>query len=111
MPRSTPECDWKYAKTVHDALLASLCARINARSAAILEGSSGSEHEKYLKLYRHIHKSDQIIGECFNGFRRSTLLTQLAAMQKHGILTPNYVEHLSPQTQASLAILEEMRNG
>ena len=68
-----PEKDWKYLRTIHDEMLAALCGRINAESAAILAAKGPSEHEKYLKLFRHVHDSDDIVAACFNDWSRSRI--------------------------------------
>ena len=86
MARSTPERDWKYMRKIHDDLLVRLCERINKKSIAILKEGIGSEHEKYLKLYKHIQNSDRIIADCFNDWRRSTLIMKLTAIQHHDLL-------------------------
>ena len=65
------ESDWKYLRKIEADLLATLCNRINTKSQKILNEGSLSEHEKYLNLYRHIKKSDKIIADCFNDWRRS----------------------------------------
>ena len=108
MSRSTPERDWKYIRLVHDGLLAALCERINRQSSAILTDGDGSEHEKYLTLYRHIQDSDQIIADCFNDLKRSNLLMKLSALQYHGILKPEHIEELSPETQGRLQALKQL---
>jgi hypothetical protein len=108
MSRSTPEHDWKYMRSVHDDFLAALCKRINNQSTALLADSVGSEHEKYLALYRHIQDSDQIIGECFNDLKRSNLFMKLGALQHHAILKPAHIEQLSPETQERLNALKQL---
>jgi hypothetical protein len=108
MSKSTPERDWKYTRSIHDGLLAALCERINNQSADLLADFAGSEHEKYLALYRHVQDSDEIIGECFNDLKRSNLLFKLAALQRHGILAPEHIEHLSPETQERLRVLKQL---
>ena len=109
MTESNSESDWKYVRTIHDDLLASLCERINGQSGAILEKEDGSQHKKYLKLCRHIQDSDQIIGRCFNDLRRSTLLMKLAAQQEHGILTEKHLKRFSAETQQRLKVLKELQ--
>ena len=108
--RSTPEHDWKYMRSVHDALLAALCARINTQSASILAELAGSEHEKYLSLYRHIQDSDKIIADCFNDLRRSNLMMKLNALQYHGILKDEHISQLSSETQERLQALKELND-
>ena len=108
MSRSTPERDWKYIRSVHDDLLATLRERINQQSAALLASFDGTEHEKYLRLYRHIQDSDEIIALCFNALKRSNLIIKLAALQHHGILTPKHIENLSQETQEKLQALKQV---
>ena len=98
-------------RSVHDALLAALCKRINSLSTTLLTDFVGSEHEKYLAHYRHIQDSDQIIGECFNDLKRSNLLMKLGALQHHGILKPEHIEQLSPETQERLNALKQLNKG
>ena len=42
-------------------MLSMLCGRINEQSKDILNDQSESEHEKYLKMYDYIKKSDKIV--------------------------------------------------
>ena len=109
MAGSTPECDWKYMRTIHDELLECLCKRINRQSAAILEQEDCSQHEQYLTLYRHIQDSDQIIADCFNDLKRSNLIIKLAALLQQGILTPEHLGMLSPETEQKLIALKELQ--
>jgi hypothetical protein len=60
MPGTLPERDWKYLRGIEKDLLSELCRRINRRAVEIIQAESGSEHEKYLALYRHIKESDII---------------------------------------------------
>ena len=108
MSRTTPERDWKYTRSVHDDLLAELCERINKQSVDLLANFVGSEHERYLTLYRHIQDSDQTIGDCFNDLKRSNLIMKLAALQHHGILTAEHIDNLSQETQERLQALKQL---
>ncbi|WP_045210498.1 hypothetical protein [Desulfonatronovibrio magnus] len=105
MTFSPPERDWKYILKIKNDLLASLCTRINHESMDILREGKGSEYDRYRALYRHIEKSDRIIGDCFNDFKRSNLLMKLIHLQFHQILKDEHVANLSPETRAKLEAL------
>ena len=108
MAGSIPEHDWKYMKKIKDDLLAILCQRINRRSVVILNEDKGSEYEKYLKHYEHVKNSDRIVAECFNDWRRSTLILKLIALQHHELMTEEQVEQLSGDTQQKLKAFKEL---
>ena len=102
-----PERDWKFMRKIQPDLLSQLCERINKKSVALLAGE-GSEQDKYLKLYKHIMKSNKIIADCFDDWRRSNLELKLAYLQRHVLLTPDTMLHLSEEMQKSLKVLQEM---
>ena len=102
-----PERDWKYMKKVKEDLIATLCEQINRQAMDILKSEADSEHERYGRLYRYVQESDDIVADCFDDWRRSTLLMKLAALQRHGLLTSNHMEHLSEETQNRLKALKE----
>ena len=103
-----PERDWKYMKKVKEDLLATLCEQINGQAMDILKSEANSEHERHGRLYRHVQESDDIVAECFDDWRRSTLLMKLVALQRHGLLTSDYMQHLSEETQKRLKALKEL---
>ncbi len=102
MARSIPERDWKLMKKIKDDLIAGLCERINKQSIAILNKDHGSEHEKYGKLYKHVRNSDNIIADCFDDWRRSSLMMKLVALQRNDLLAQKHFEQLSEGTQEIL---------
>lgn len=106
MASPAPERDWKYMKKVKEELLADLCKQINGQAMDILKSEANSERERYGRLYRHVHGSDGIIADCFDDWRRSTLLMKLIALQRHGLLTPDHMQNLSEETQKRLKALE-----
>ena len=69
-------------RKVKDELLGALAERINRKSLTILRDQGQPDIEKYRKLYKHIHDSDDIIARCFDDWRRSTLWMRLLAMQR-----------------------------
>ena len=89
------------------ALLEVLCARINARTAEILREESLSQHERYLKVYQHLEKSDRIVADCFNDWKRSALWLRILFLLKHELLSAEQYEGLSEETRARIAIFRQ----
>jgi hypothetical protein len=99
MTGSISENDWNYLRSMHDELLASLCRRINEKTIEILRSKNKTDHDKYLKAFRHIQDSDDIVAECFNDWRRSTIGQKLISMQRHKLLTESHLQHLSDKAR------------
>lgn len=77
------ERDWKYLRSIHDEMLASLCSRINQNAADIAKAPGKDEHVKYLRLYKYMQDADDIIAECFNDWRRSTIVRRAVSLRSH----------------------------
>jgi len=93
-----PERDWKFLRSIQEELLATLCGRINRKSAEILRDARRSETEKYRELYQHVRDSDRIVADCFDDWRRSNLWLKLGQLCKHELLTPDHLTRLSEDT-------------
>ena len=102
------ERDWKYMRTIHDEMLHALCARINKRASGIVTSGADDPHKLYLKLYKHIETSDDIIGECFNDWKRSRISAKIIALRVHKLMSDSHVEGLSDSAQAWLSKVETM---
>jgi len=100
MTISIQESDWKYLRKREAEMLSTLCGRINEQSKDILNNQSESEHEKYLKMYDHIKKSDKIIADCFNDWRRSNLWLKIQSLRKHDLLTNEHLDQISAGVRA-----------
>ncbi len=94
-----PERDWQYLRRIQDELLQKLCERANQQSAAILDHADLSPHEITSRLSRHVQDTDNIIADCFDDWRRSTLVPKLLMLRRHHLLTDDHLEHLSEQSQ------------
>ena len=94
-----PERDWKYLRSIHDEMLAMLCSRINRQTIDLLACQTATEYEKYRKLYSHIQKADRIVAECFDDWRRSTLLQRVVSLRRHKVMTQEQFEPFTPGTQ------------
>lgn len=101
------ERDWKYLRSIRDEMLHTLCARINRKAAEIVAAEGSSPHKQYLKLYRHIEESDDIIADCFNDWRRSNVSAKIMFLRRHGLLRNEYVQNLSKGAQEWLIKVEE----
>jgi hypothetical protein len=102
MSRSIPEKDWKYLRSIEAELLSDLCRKINQSAAEILCSEYGSEHEKYLTLYKHVEASDGIIADCFDDWRRSTLWLKLPLLRRHNLLMAEHIINLSEASRELL---------
>ncbi len=65
------ERDWKYLRSLLDELLNVLCLRIIGQALEIAARDKENAHQRYLALFRHFQRSDDIVAECFNDWRRS----------------------------------------
>ena len=111
MTRTIPERDWRYLQSIKQELLDLLCQQINEKAVAMVTGPGNSSHEKYLRLYKHLQKSDRIVADCFNDWRRSTAWTTLHLLRRHELLSDGQFEHLSEETQELIGALEALANG
>ncbi len=64
-----------------------------------------SEHEKYLNLYKHINKSDKIIADCFNDWRRSNIDIKIRSLRHHDLLTDEHLNNMSDDIRTLIGIL------
>ncbi len=99
MSISIPERDWKYLRGIKAEMLSELCGGINQEAADILGSEGKTEHEKYLKLYKHIEESDKIVGDCFNDWRRSNLRIRLLLLHRYKLLTDERIGRLSEESR------------
>lgn len=102
------ESDWKYLRSIHDEMLSALCGRINQQAANIVRDQTEAEHAKYLRLFKHVRASDEVIAQCFNDWRRSTIALRALCLRRHKVLTQAQFAHLSPGAQDQLNALESI---
>ena len=103
-----PEKDWKYLRSVQGELIEAFCERINTGALKILADPRFSQHEKYLRLYSYLMKKDKIVAECFNDWRRSTILYRLISLRRHHLLTDEQFSHLSVETQSKINFISSL---
>jgi hypothetical protein len=97
-----PDCDWEVFKKIRPEMLEALCARINGKVAQLVNKKGINQHDKYLKLNKHIRKSYKVVSNCFDDFSKASLPDTLEKLRVEGLLTDRYIELFSPGTQEFL---------
>jgi hypothetical protein len=99
MIREIKESDWKFLRQFHKEALERFCERILSEIERINSDGAKSFHQRYLDIYKIIHRRDKEIAQTFNGLRRSTALIQLASMKRRGLLTDDELLCFSEETR------------
>ncbi len=99
------EADWKLFRHYEKSMLEQLTGRINSESMAILEETGQTEHERFLKLYRHIHDSNEIVADCFDDWRRSRMDIVGVSLLHHDLMPQEMWDQLSPSARGALGLL------
>lgn len=105
---NTPESDWKYMSSIQSTLLERLCERINQQMTTILNDTSLSAHERYLKIYQAVKTSDKDVARAFDDWRRSTLFSRLLEICRQKLMTDEELQKLSPETRQRVDSLKNL---
>ena len=97
--RRITESDWKQFKKVREQALERFSQVILDESRSILESTSLSAYDRFLKLCKLIEKRDAEMAGTFDDFRRSTALLCLRGMFWQNLLTDEEVDLFSPEVQ------------
>jgi len=100
--------DWKYMRTIHDELLNELCSRILQKAVEIAAAEQKRPHQRFLELYDHLRKSDRIVAECFDDWRRSNIDDKIVSLRYRRLLTDDLVNLLAEQAQDWLHKVESI---
>ena len=100
--------DWKYMRTIHDELLNELCSRILTKDVEIAAAEQKRPHQRFLALYDHLRKSNRIVAECFDDWRRSNIDDKIVSLRYHGLLTDEQVKRVSEKAQDWLHKVESI---
>lgn len=92
------ESEWKLLRTVKEAALERHCKRIMDECQAVIQGS-GTNHERYLRLYEVVENGDNQIAWAFNDLRRSVADERLAFMMRLGLVTNEELGRFSEETR------------
>lgn len=109
MSRGIKESDWKLLSQLRTAALERFCQRILAEIESLTTSSSLSAHQRYLEIYKVIARRDKEIAQIFNDHRRSTALSELAAIRSHGLLTQEEFLRFSPETRSAISWAEQQQ--
>jgi len=102
MIRGIAERDWKYLSSVKGEMLEALCGQINVEARRIVAEQGSSQHERFLRLYVHLMKGDELVADCFDDWRRSNILDKLLVLRRHRLLTDEHLSRLSAEAQEML---------
>jgi hypothetical protein len=102
--RRISEPDWKVWRRLHTVALDRYCQKV-LRDAAKLETDQGTAHERYVKLYQLVKRTDKKIGEIFDGPSRSGAYFKIAAARHARVLTDDEIAEFSEETQSVVAFL------
>ena len=93
------ERDWKVYKRLYDVALQRYCERALSDAQGVITDSSGSPHDRYLKLYDLMKERDKELGRTFDHFRRSSALMQLCGMRAMELLTEEEMAEFSQEAR------------
>jgi hypothetical protein len=104
------ESDWKVFRRLHSIALERFCKRVleEVREAAACQTDY---HDCYRKLYRLIRNHDRRMAAAFDDPSRSRAFLLLANIIGEGLLTAEELKQFSPEVQARIKIINELRGG
>jgi hypothetical protein len=91
------ESDWKLLKSLKKSALERFCAKVLDASSQIIEEENGSNHSKYLSLYKAIQDADRTLASLFDDHSRSKATIQLMMIRGKGLIEENELEELSEE--------------
>ena len=106
MTPEIPEREWKYLRSIESAMLESLYNRINNQAYDIFNSPHKSERDKFKALYKHVMDSNDIVADCFDDWRRSTIIQKILFLRRHHLLTDEHVANLTEDTRERIKMWE-----
>ena len=98
------ESDWKKFTKLKKIALERFCESVLNESRLLCDREDLTAHEKYLELYKIIHKRDRELGRAFDGHSRSRADLQLRDMYNRGLVSDDELSKFSEETR-SLVLL------
>lgn len=108
MQREIKESDWKLLSQLRTATLERFCQRILSEIENINANHAISAHQRYLEIYQVIHRRNKEVAQIFNDHRRSTAFFEIAAIQSHGLLTPEEFLRFSQETRDAVSWVDRV---
>jgi hypothetical protein len=102
------ERDWKYLRGLSSVALQRYCTRVLDESAGIIQDSTVSPHERYLRLYRILQERDATMATAFDDLRRSNAIHRLSAMVGLGLLRDAELAGFGPDVQETARGVSDM---
>ncbi|MEO6392269.1 MAG: peptide ABC transporter substrate-binding protein [Pyrinomonadaceae bacterium] len=99
MPNEITEKDWKLFRRLHEVALERFCKRILEEVQDLAGSSTGSCHDRYLRVYQLMKTRDKAIAAAFNDLRRSTAFIALAIIVNTGFLTEAELDQFSSEAR------------
>ena len=105
MMRQIKESDWKIFRKLHSVALDRFCGQILMEIERINSDRVKGFHQKYLDIYKLLHRRDKEMAQIFDGLRRSTALTQIAPIKDRGLLTEDEFLRFSQETRDAVDLM------
>ncbi len=102
------ERDWKRLRKMKPEVLEEVCTQVFIVVRELIDGKSGSNHKKYLELFRLMRKHDCEISEMFDDLKRSNAMQKVAAWRKYGFLTDEALSEFSEETRSTVEFLDSL---
>lgn len=97
--REIRESDWKLFRKFREEALERFCQRILTEIEEALSATSGTNHQRYGKVYKIVHNRDRELGNAFDAPRRSAAIEQIAALKARDLLTEEEFAQFSEETR------------
>jgi hypothetical protein len=98
MLRDISESDWKLFRQLQPVALERFCQRVLSEIGPLVSDTRKTSHQRYLAVFRLLHRRDTELAVAFNDPRRSRALQQLARIQSHHLLTEEEMSRFSADT-------------
>lgn len=102
------EPDWKTFRALKPALLDRLCTRILEEMRGVMDDTSLTPHERYLKVFALLQDRNDDIAAGFDDMRRSRAIQRLANIYALGLFTDEELAQFTPQTRDSFVGIAEI---
>jgi hypothetical protein len=96
------ESDWRIFRELRVVALERFCEQVLAEIERLRADVRKSNHERYLQIYRLIHRRDKELARAFNNPRRSALWVQLVQIRDLGLLREDEYARFSEDLRQSV---------
>ena len=101
-----PERDWKLLRELKPVALDRLCGRILHHASEIAASSSGTNHQRYLKVWEMVQEQNEEVAIAFDDYRRSTAFLKILQIHRRGLFTEEEFARFSEETQKRVLVAE-----